>query len=190
MVVCSDRRIPCEQSHLRSPRSVGKRKETPRICVPLIQRNGWVTPVSTCQTCFFYLCAWSIATHHQYFLKLQQHGNFQLSKFMWVFPTYVGYRNWFARIEKPIHFFSKIWNGNLKPWTSLRFKGNDSLVDVCLPEFVCFGFVVLRLLVTRDWLPNTFEFLTHAQHEMPKIRAVSFLFPTDLGRLKVTLLAG
>ena len=38
----------------------------------------------------------------------------------------------------------------------LSFEENDSLVVVCLPELfeniptVCFGFVVLRLLVTRD----------------------------------------
>ena len=46
---------------------------------------------------------------------------------------------------------------------------------MCLPEFfeniptVCFGFVVLRLLVTRDWLPNTFEFLTFLK-PLPKFR--------------------
>ena len=40
--------------------------------------------------------------------------------------------------------------------TILSFEGNDSLVVVCLPELfvniptVCFGFVVLRLLATRD----------------------------------------
>ena len=78
----------------------------------------------------------------------------------------------------------------------MNFEGNDSVVVVCLPEFfnnlptVCFGFVVLQLLVTRDWLPNTFEFLTHAQHEMSSQLAESiFLFPTYLGRSKETLLA-
>ena len=61
----------------------------------------------------------------------------------------------------------------------LSFEGNDSLVVVCLPEFfeniptVCFGFVVLGLLVTLDWLPNTFEFLMHAQHEMLRVHAES-----------------
>ena len=40
--------------------------------------------------------------------------------------------------------------------TILSFEENDSLVVVCFPELfeniptVCFGFVVLRLLVTRD----------------------------------------
>ena len=56
---------------------------------------------------------------------------------------------------------------------------------------VCFGFVVLRLLVTGDWLPNTFEFLTHAQHEiLSRLAESTFLFPTYLGRSKETLLAG
>ena len=70
------------------------------------------------------------------------------------------------------------------------------MVVVCLPELfkniptVCFGFVVLQLLVTRDCLPNIFQFLTHAQHEMSSRLAEStFLFPTYLGRSKETLLA-
>ena len=67
------------------------------------------------------------------------------------------------------------------------------MVVVCLPEFfkniptVCFGFVVLRLLVTRDRLPNMFEFLKHAQHEMSS--RLAFLFLTYQGRSKETLLA-
>ena len=61
------------------PRSVGKRKETLRASstfsdLPLIQRNGCSLDLSN--LFFFYLCAWSIATRHQYFLNLQQRDNF------------------------------------------------------------------------------------------------------------------
>ena len=45
-------------------------------------------------------------------------------------------------------------------------------------------------IVTSDCLPNTFEFLTHAQHKMSSRLAKStFRFPTYLGRSKETLLA-
>ena len=45
--------------------------------------------------------------------------------------------------------------------------------------------MVLRLLVTRDRLPNTLEFLTHAQYEMSRrLAESSFLFATYLGRSK------
>ena len=45
-------------------------------------------------------------------------------------------------------------------------------------------------IVTRDCLPNTFEFLTRAQHEMSSRLAEStFRFPTHLGKSKETLLA-
>jgi len=70
---------PASRVSFDLPWTLGKRKETAQILdflwLPLIQRNGRVAPVSICQTCFFYLCAWSIATRHYYFLTLQQRDN-------------------------------------------------------------------------------------------------------------------
>ena len=82
-------------------------------------------------------------------------------------------------LPKTYKLFSKKWNGNLKVWIILSFQGNDSLVVVCLPELFenirtdCFRFVVLRLLVTREWHSNTFEFLTYDQFEMSRRLAES-----------------
>ena len=51
--------------------------------------------------------------------------------------------------------------------------------------------LVLWFLVKRDWLPNTYEFLMHAQHETSSRLAEStFLFPTYLVRSKETMPAG
>ena len=115
--------LPCEQSlSIFLDKSGTGNKTLPATStffdLPLIQRIGWFSPVLP-----FFLNLRMINRHASsiYFWNLQQRGNFQLSKFPWVFPMSVTD----ACLPETYKFSSKKWNGNFKVWTILSFQGSE-----------------------------------------------------------------
>ena len=187
--------LPCEQSLSIFLDKSGRGKETLLAAstffdLPLIQRIGWVSPVSTCQTCFFYFCAWSIATRHQYFEIYNSVAILTVRipmSFSYVSVTETSLTetyNFVSKKKMKWHFksmdyleFPMTWFLDCRVFARVVGKYPDCLFSFC-------GFVATG----HAWLtPNTFKFLTHAQYEMCRRRAEStFLFPTYLGRSKET----
>lgn len=87
----------------------------------------------------------------------------------WAFPSYVRETS----LPESYKILSKKWNRNLRAeyleMTRKWFLGCCVFARVVRKYPDCFfRFVLLVLLVTRDWHPTSFEFSTHAQHVMSR----------------------